>query len=194
MGDALDGSGEVVRVAGVRPDGDHRGRVRDQPFLVEPAHHLLLQPVFVERAPLADGRRGGRERPILDPVQGCRRRPVRVELGRRPHRLERLDEIARRHDVHAAGADRFRSPGVDPRDIGDGATGRVLHRDGLDPAQQVREPRFELLAAAVDQFLARQGVEVVPLDRVHQRPGLTLARESGSTSGAWSDGRRDRPR
>ena len=46
----------------------------------------------------------------------------------------------------------------------------------LDPAQQVREPRFELLAAAVDQFLARQGVEVVPLDRVHQRPGLAFAR------------------
>ena len=95
---------------------------------------------------------------------------VRVPAG-----LEPLDEIARRHHVDAALADALDRPGVDARDIGDGALRRVLHREPPAAAQQGVEPGGERLASCVDQLLAGQLVEIVRFDRVHQLPRLPVA-------------------
>jgi hypothetical protein len=99
---------------------------------------------------------------------------MRVELLRRPHRLERLHEVPRRHDLHAPGLHRLRRPGVHSRDVRDGTAGRILHRHALHPGEELGEPRLELVAAAVDDLPPRQQVEVVAFDGVHEGARFAL--------------------
>ena len=47
----------------------------------------------------------------------------------------------------------------------------------FSPASSVAEPGVELLASGVRPLVARQVVEVVALDRVHQPPRLALGRD-----------------
>ena len=94
-----------------------------------------------------------------------------------PHRLEPLDQVARRHDLDAQRAHRFDRPGVDPRHVGNRVAGRVFHRHPARPVEQLLQPGGELLAAGVGPLLAGQRVEVVALDRVHQPAGLAARRD-----------------
>ncbi len=85
-----------------------------------------------------------------------------------PHRLKPLHQIAGRLDLDPAAAHEIHGPGVDARHIRDGAVARVLHRHSLHPAQQLRQPRVELLSTGIDVLAARQRVERPPLNRMHQ--------------------------
>ena len=83
-----------MRVAGIGSHGDHRRRIADQTFSIEPLDHLLLKGVLRHSSAVAHGRGRRIEGAILDPIERIGGRLVRGELLRRPGCLELLDEIA----------------------------------------------------------------------------------------------------
>ena len=130
------GPGQIVRIAGVGVDGDHRILVRDQPFVTKPARHELLDVVFGGRRAGAHAFADGIERAILDAVERVGREAMRRDLRVGPARVEPLHEIARRDDLDAARADRLDRACVDPREIGDVAARRILHREAPDAVEE----------------------------------------------------------
>ncbi len=55
--------------------------------------------------------------------------PVRLQLLVSPDRFKALYKIGRCHDVETKTADQLDRSGIDPRQIGDGIEGGILHGD-----------------------------------------------------------------
>ena len=182
------GGGEVVRVAGVGLRADDRGAVAPQVLVAERLDHLLLDVELGEGA--AGGERGADEgeRPILDPIQADGGVLVRGQRGVVPDRLEPLDEVARRHHLHAVRPHQLDGAGVDPRQVGDGAVLRVFHRQPAPAGEQGLEALGQRVAPGVDDRRARNAVQVVALDGVDEPGRRAFARDRGSTSAGWPCG------
>ena len=117
-----------MRVAGVLLRRDARRRFRDQAFIGEPAHHLLLDVELRGRHAVAQAAGDGFESAILDPVERRRCLAMGGDRGVVPGCVELLDEVSRRHDLGAQAAHQLDGAGIHARDVGNGAVGRVLHR------------------------------------------------------------------
>ena len=103
-----------MRISGVCPDGDDRGRIAHQPLFPEPLDHQLLQIVFRLSASCCQRDRGLFEGPVLDAIQRRRGLPVQRELRCRPGSLELLDEISGRNDFDPPLPDCLNRTGVYP--------------------------------------------------------------------------------
>jgi hypothetical protein len=91
-----------------------------------------------------------------------------------PHGREALDEIARRHNVHARLPNELERSGIDSGDVGNRAARRILHRDACHPVEQLPQAGFELIPARVARRRTGQVREGVLFNRVHQRARLAL--------------------
>ena len=87
-------TGEVMRIAGVFLGRDAGRRIRDQPFVLEPADHLLLDVELGGRDPVAQAPGDFPEGLILDAIQLFGRRAMRGDRRVIPSRFELLDQIA----------------------------------------------------------------------------------------------------
>ena len=146
--------------------------VADQPFIAKPAGHELLDVVFSRRHLGPGPPRNRLERPVLDAVELFRRFLVGRDRPLVPHRRKPLDEISRRDDLDARDAHQLNRAGVDPRDVRDGALGRVFHRDAPQTLQQLAEPGLELVAARVALGGAGEMRQRMALDGMNQSARL----------------------
>ena len=173
---------EVMRIPRVVRRRHVRGVIADQPLFAEPAGHLLLNVVFRRREAAGQPPADLVERAVLDSVQLLRRLAMRVDRPVVPDRGKSLHEIARRHHFDARLPDELDRAGVDSRDVGDRAIGRVLHRHAPQSRDEPPETFDELSAAGVPLGRSREVCERVALDGVDERARLRRLRESGSTS------------
>ena len=174
------GGRQVVRVAGV--SGRRRRRAPSRSSSPSSSNQSTIccwMSILGERpARRAQAVAAIVERPILDPVQLLGRGPMRGELRRRPARLEPLDQVAGRHDLDAARADRARSCRR-PR-----ATRRGSRSRASTPSPRAQRRRAAASARrraaarpAYDRSSPGQCVEVVALDGVDQPARLAGRRD-----------------
>ena len=83
-----------MRVARVCAHRDLRCGVADEPLVLEPSDHLLLDVVLRRSRTVAKTPCYRIERAILDPIERVRRGLVRGKLSRRPRGFELLHEVA----------------------------------------------------------------------------------------------------
>ena len=168
---------QVVRVAGVLGRRHVRRRVADEPFVVEPADHQLLDVVFGRGDPVAQAAGGRLERPILDAVRASRTPAGATRARPRPRR------------PRSAGRDRRRTPL--PRPTGAPARssrrrrarcresrsrGSIPSRPLRMPARRVRRPASSCSRPAYRADVPGRCARELRLDRVDQAARLAGGR------------------
>ena len=152
----------------------HNGaRIADKPLVVEPRGHLLLHRKFGHRLGIAHALRHELERAILYAMKGRRRFAVRFQCVCVPDRFEPLHQITGRGHVDPASPHELQRAAIDPRDIGNRAVARILHRHPRHAAQQLRQSFIELLTAGVYRLFPGKRIERSALDCVDQPSRLT---------------------
>ena len=136
----------------------------------------LLQAVFGQLTSLRNRRRNMRKRLIHNSAERHDGVPVRFQLVIGPDRFKPLNKIGRSHDIDTKAADQIDRSRIDPRHIGDGIEGGVLHGD-LPTASQERGEECPLLfPSEIWVRRTRQFVQDVRFDSVHQFDRLSRGR------------------
>ena len=102
-----------MRIAGIGAKRHIGCGIADEPFFLEPLHHLLLQVELRQTLAILQRAAGAIERAILDAIERSGRAHVRGQLRGRPRGFEALHEIAGGDDLHAARANQFGRAGID---------------------------------------------------------------------------------
>jgi hypothetical protein len=110
---------------------------------------------------------------VLDAVEGGRGRPVRRQGRLVPDGLELLHEIAGGDHLDSQLPNPLHCTGVDTRDVRNGAARRVLQGQPAAPGHERRQAAFELTPPGIGRLPARERVEVVTFDCVHERSRFT---------------------
>ena len=112
-----------------------------------------------------------------------------VDRVRVPDGGEALDQIAGRDDLGARLTHQLDRAGVDARDIRDRARGEYSIATRRDAGQQRAQAGLELIAAGVLRSSCPAGARASSFRSRGPGRAARRWRESGSTSGAWRDGR-----
>ena len=124
------------------------------------------------------GTEGGRdlvERATADGIDQDAGVLVRAVGVLAPAGFEELDQVGRGDDFDTQGTDHLHRPGIDVRNVGNGAIGRILHGDAPAALKNPRECGRLFLPAGVMNDLAGQRGEDIGFDAVGQADGVAFS-------------------